>query len=43
MFSFVPALKDAMSQGQVTGEHYPGLWFDIGTPERLEKLNGLLN
>lgn len=25
----------AMPAGHVTGEHYPGQWHDIGTPERL--------
>ena len=37
-FSVVPLLRDAMDAGQVTGEVYRGMWFDIGTPERLDLL-----
>ena len=37
-----PLLRAAMAQGAVTGERYPGLWFDVGTPERLAELNQLL-
>ncbi len=33
-----PLLKDAMTAGKVTGQHYPGFWMDIGTPERLQEL-----
>ncbi len=38
-FPLAPLLRGAMSQGAVTGEHYPGRWSDVGTPERLETLN----
>jgi MurNAc alpha-1-phosphate uridylyltransferase len=34
-----PLLRAAMADGQVTGEHYRGQWWDIGTPERLEALD----
>lgn len=34
-----PLLKAAMSDGLVTGEHYHGLWHDIGTPERLTQID----
>lgn len=34
--ALAPWLKDASKKGQVTGEVHPGLWFDIGTPERLK-------
>jgi N-acetyl-alpha-D-muramate 1-phosphate uridylyltransferase len=34
-----PLLREAMAQGEVTGERYDGLWMDIGTKERLHDLN----
>lgn len=34
-----PVLRKAMQMGQVTGEHFTGEWFDVGTPERLQCLN----
>jgi MurNAc alpha-1-phosphate uridylyltransferase len=37
-FSLTPLLREAMAQGKVTGEHYAGLWIDVGTPERLQCL-----
>ncbi len=37
-FSLVPLLREAMDDGRVTGEHYRGKWFDMGTPERLHLL-----
>ena len=37
-----PILKKAMVDGLVTGEHYQGVWHDVGTPERLDKLDALL-
>ncbi len=33
-----PMLRQASSQGRVTGSHYQGQWQDIGTPERLNNL-----
>jgi len=33
-----PMIRQAVSQGQVSGSHYQGLWRDIGTPERLQEL-----
>ncbi len=41
-FPLAPLLRQAMAQGQVSGEHYSGRWFDIGTPERLAQLDMLL-
>ena len=35
-------LRQAIERGQVGGEHYPGRWFDVGTPQRLETLDALL-
>lgn len=37
-----PLLKAAMAQGLVTGQHHLGAWHDIGTPERLQALDGQL-
>lgn len=34
-----PLLKTAMAKGLVTGEHYTGQWWDVGTPERLHELD----
>jgi MurNAc alpha-1-phosphate uridylyltransferase len=36
-----PLLRAAMGRGAVSGEHYGGRWFDVGTPERLAELNRL--
>jgi MurNAc alpha-1-phosphate uridylyltransferase len=38
-FPLAPLLRRAMDAGQVSGEHYRGSWFDIGTPDRLEAVN----
>ncbi|AJD49392.1 nucleotidyltransferase family protein [Isoalcanivorax pacificus W11-5] len=37
-----PLLRRAMDEGRVSGEHHTGLWFDIGTPQRLADLDQLL-
>lgn len=34
-----PLLREAMVAGQVQGLYHPGTWLDIGTPERLQRLN----
>ena len=39
-FPLAPVLRTAMAAGEVTGEHYGGRWWDIGTPERLAQLDG---
>jgi len=36
-----PVLSSAMRNGRVTGEHFDGLWMDIGTPQRLAEVNKL--
>ncbi len=38
-----PLLRSAMEKGRVTGEHYQGVWHDIGTPERLTFLDTQLS
>lgn len=35
-------LKPEMARGRVGGEHFRGLWMDIGTPQRLAALDALL-
>jgi MurNAc alpha-1-phosphate uridylyltransferase len=42
-FSLVRLLKQAMQASQVSGEHYAGRWVDVGTPERLDRLNAMLS
>ena len=34
-----PKLCQAIAAGKVSGEHYKGVWVDVGTPERLRRLN----
>ena len=34
-FSLIPPLRAAAERGLVSGEHYPGPWLDVGTPQRL--------
>jgi len=35
VFPLAPLFRSAMEKNLVTGEHYHGIWKDIGTPERL--------
>lgn len=37
-----PILRQAIKESKVTGEHYRGHWWDIGTPERLQELDAIL-
>jgi MurNAc alpha-1-phosphate uridylyltransferase len=37
-----PLLSEKIGRSQVRGEHYRGMWFDIGTPQRLARLNAAL-
>jgi MurNAc alpha-1-phosphate uridylyltransferase len=37
-----PLLTAAMAEGRVTGEHFDGRWEDVGTPERLARLDNEL-
>lgn len=41
-FPLAPLLQAAAGRGQVSGEHYTGIWTDVGTPARLQSLDGLL-
>ena len=41
-FPLAPVLRRAAARGEVSGEHYPGQWFDVGTPERLREVNRIL-
>ncbi len=41
-FPLAPLLHRAVAQNRVSGELYRGQWLDIGTPERLTALRGLL-
>jgi MurNAc alpha-1-phosphate uridylyltransferase len=38
-----PLLVAEAQAGRVTGEHYRGVWTDVGTPERLDSLNDYLS
>ena len=38
-----PILRAAMAEDAASGEHHTGQWWDIGTPERLDELDRLLN
>jgi len=37
-----PLLYQAIALGKISGEYYPGLWMDVGTPERLRLLDARL-
>lgn len=37
--ALAPLLRRAADQGRVTGQHYSGVWIDVGTPERLAEAN----
>ncbi len=40
--ALAPLLRNQLAEGKVTGEHYRGLWTDVGTPERLAQLDARL-
>ena len=42
-FPLAPLLRTAMHAGNIYGEHYEGVWSDIGTAERLTELDRLLS
>jgi len=41
-FPLAPLLRKKIEQGRVSGEHYLGPWFDIGTVERYEQTNAFV-
>jgi len=41
--ALAPLLFDAVKQGALKTTYYGGHWYDIGTVERLEQLNGFIN
>lgn len=41
-FPLAPLLREAMSQGRVSGHHHRGRWVDVGTPQRLRTLDDSL-
>lgn len=42
VFPLLPLLQRAIREGKVTGELFKGHWLDVGTPERLQELEGIL-
>ena len=42
-FSIVPLLRAAIARGEITWRHHQGVWTDVGTPERLARLNAELH
>ena len=42
-FPLAPLLTGAMAQDRCGGSHHKGQWIDIGTPERLQRLDRMLN
>ena len=42
-FPLAPLLREAMARGEVSGEHYRGQWWDVGTPERLAALDRFIS
>ena len=38
-FALAPLLRQAMAADRVGGSHYRGTWIDVGTPERLTRLD----
>jgi MurNAc alpha-1-phosphate uridylyltransferase len=34
-----PLLRQQIALGKVSGEHHPGVWVDVGTPQRLDELD----
>jgi MurNAc alpha-1-phosphate uridylyltransferase len=41
-FPLAPLLRAACDRGEVSGERFAGRWVDVGTPQRLQALDGML-
>jgi len=41
-FALAPLLRARMAGGGISGEHHPGRWTDVGTPQRLAQLDAEL-
>jgi len=41
-FPLAPLLFEGISQQKISGEHYAGVWSDIGTPQRLQAFERFL-
>jgi len=41
-YSIIPLLEEAMTRNTVTGEFYPGQWYNVGTAEELAKLQSAI-
>jgi len=41
-FPLAPLLRAAIRDGAASGEHHPGAWTDVGTPQRLARLDAAL-
>ncbi len=42
VFPLAPLLRRACDRGAVSAEHHPGLWTDVGTPQRLAEADRLV-
>jgi len=42
-FPLGPLLTQAIKTHYISGEHYQGIWIDVGTPERLQQVNNRHN
>lgn len=40
--ALAPLLREQMQSGKITGEHFCGMWSDVGTPQRLADLDARL-
>ncbi len=40
--ALAPVIAEAAERDLVSGEHYSGVWIDVGTPERLRELRRML-